>query len=358
MILINDGNLFIDGDIVEINYLYFIKEISRGANGIVFLAIDTVLDRKVAFKIWLKLNPKDIRNKQIQGLSETKKMCLAKDVISNWHDPKLDNPYFVSDESDIIKVTEKIVAQVYYAGYYKDYFYTVMEFIDGFTLKDFLSKSFDNMGLVSDDKMNVGDDQRLIPFGVKANIALKLVEYNKMFVDNNIAHGDLHWKNVMITNFRRQRPYASIHFEHTFDIKVIDFGTSFFTDHNISIERSFNTLMETIDHCIYPFCLEEIKASKKPTEYNVNSMTKWLREQLYALRAAFYELGQEYVGWPLYGAFGTYEITTKGFGIETKYIKDIINQQVKNDRIILSEQFLGESKDWDTFDGRYAKRGD
>jgi hypothetical protein len=62
--------------------------------------------------------------------------------------------------------------------------------------------------------------------------------------------------------------------------------------------------------------------------------------------------------WPLYRAFGTYQLTTKGFGIETKHIKDTILKYVDEGKIELSEQFLGVSEDWDTFDGRTAVRGD
>ncbi len=359
MIYIKDGDLIIDNEIVKINYLCFLKEISRGANGIVFLANDIVLDRKVAFKIWLKLRTKDIRNKKTQGLYEAKKLCSAKDIISGWHDEKLDNPYFISDESDILSVSEQIVGQIYYAGYHKDYFYTVMEFIDGVTLEAFLTESFDSLGYVSDDKMKIGDDRRIIPLGVKVNIASKLIQYNEIFMKNNIVHGDLHWRNIMITKFLRQRPYASLDFHHSYDLKIIDFGTSYFSGKEVSVERSFATLLKTINHCIYPFKLEEIKACKEPTDRNnVDNMTLWLQRQLYALRAAFFELGQEYVGWPLYRAFGTYEITRKGYDIETKHVKDMINKHIQDGRIELSKQFIGVSEDWDTFDGRTAIRGD
>lgn len=74
MICISEGNLVIDNEIVEIDFLVFEKEISRGANGIVFLANDSLLNRKVALKIWLNLNANDFRNKKKQGLYESKKM--------------------------------------------------------------------------------------------------------------------------------------------------------------------------------------------------------------------------------------------------------------------------------------------
>lgn len=52
MIKIKDSQLIIDDRIWEKDSLFFLEEISRGANGIVFLAEDPFLERKVAFKIW------------------------------------------------------------------------------------------------------------------------------------------------------------------------------------------------------------------------------------------------------------------------------------------------------------------
>lgn len=358
MICINEGSLVIDDQNVEIDFLVFEKEISRGANGIVFLAIDSLLNRKVAFKIWLKLNANDIRDKKKQGLYESKKLWLAKETAANWHDEKLENPYFIADKSDILQVTDRIVGQIYYAGSYNEYFYTVMEFIEGVTLKEFLTKDFISLGLNTDDKLK-GNDNKIITFGVKINIALKLTRYNHIFLSNNIIHGDLHWKNIMIVNFLRQRPYGSIKFYHSYDIKIIDFGTSYYSGEEVGLHKTFDKLIETIDKCIKPFKLKYIKANEFPENSNdIKRMKRWIEDQLFAIRAGFFELGQEYVGWPLYRAFGTYELTTKGFGVETKYVKDIIKEQVAKNVITLSSEFLGESEDWDTFDGRTAVRKD
>ncbi len=67
---------------------------------------------------------------------------------------------------------------------------------------------------------------------------------------------------------------------------------------------------------------------------------------------------QEYVGWPLYHAFGTYELTTKGFNIDLSRVKVIISNLLEREEIVLSKKFLGSSKNWDSFDGRFAIRGD
>ena len=346
MITIDNGELIIDDVVLKNNYLYFYKEISRGANGIVFLALDTILERKVAFKIWLKLKPNELRDKKKQGALEAKKQWDAKETVSKWHDEKLENPYFIPDKGDVISISENLVGQIYYVGYYNDYFYAVMEFIDGITLKDFLTLNLNSK------------DKNMIPFGIKYNIALKLNQYHRVFLSKNIIHGDLHWKNVMITNFTQHQLYQN-KFYHTYELKIIDFGTSYFSGENVSIERSFKTLIETINHCIFPFKLFDIKASTFPLDRNnYKEMSSWIEKQLFALRAAFFELEQEYVGWPLYRAYGTYEITTKGFNIETQFIKKKIEEQIKSGKIIMSREFLGESEDWDTFDGRTAIRGD
>ena len=359
MIYVSKGNLFIDNEVVTINYLLFKEEISRGANGIVFLAYDTVLKREVAVKIWLSFRARDIRNKKEQGVIEAQKACAARDAIHEWHDERIDNPYFIPDENDILRVTEQLIGQIYFAGYHKEYFYTVMEFIKGITLEDFLKGNIDSLRIIPQGGTIFRDESQRIPFGVKANIALNLIRYNRILLKNGINHGDLHLRNIMITKYYYQHKNASIEYYHTFEMKIIDFGTSYFMGKEVSIERSFDILMDTVNQCIFPFRLEEINAcGEYEDKTDIEKMTTWLTRQLYALRAAFFELGQEYVGWPLYRAFGTYLLTTKGFDIQTDKIKELITEQEKTGAIKMSEQFLGVSEEWDTFDGRTAVRGD
>lgn len=54
--------------------------------------------------------------------------------------------------------------------------------------------------------------------------------------------GDMYWKNIIITNYEEVRSYVHEVY-HKFDIKIIDFGTSYFTGKEISIKRSFDVLM-------------------------------------------------------------------------------------------------------------------
>ena len=340
MIKIEDGNLVIDGEVIKVNNLSFVEEVSRGANGIVFLATDTSLNREVAFKIWLKLKQKDFRDKHKQGLKEMQKQIEAKKVLSEWHDPKLDNPYFVPDKSDILTIPLDLIGEVYFTGFVKEYFYTAMEFIKGFTLKEFLPTSW-------------YDD--FIPYGVKVHIALQLTRYNQVLMNSKIVHGDLHWKNIMITDYTRTKSFIEGN-TFSYKIRIIDFGTSYYSGKEVSVDRAFRTLIETVNHCIAPLKLEDIKACSEPEDTNdINEMTTWIIAQLQAIRAAFFELKQEYVGWPFYREFGTYALKSY---VETKYVKDSINKLANEGKIILLERFIGDSKTWDAFDGRRAIRGD
>lgn len=177
MIKIKDSQLIIDDRIWEKDSLFFLEEISRGANGIVFLAEDPFLERKVAFKIWNKIRPSDIRDKYKQGLLESRKAWTAKKLTISWHDPKLDNQNFIPDDSDILSI-QNIVGDIYYAGNAYGYFYTVMEYIEGFTLKSILEKEKNDIPL--DLKTMMGwPASGMLPLGTKVNMALRLCEYNE-----------------------------------------------------------------------------------------------------------------------------------------------------------------------------------
>lgn len=228
-----------------------------------------------------------------------------------------------------------------------------MEYIKGVTLENILESEIKNIPL--DLKTMMGwPDSGMLPLGVKVNMALRLCEYNEAFFDNDIIHGDLHWKNVMICNLCHTNKCSDDLF--TYDMKIIDFGTSYFSGEEVGTERNFKTLIETINRCIYPFSLEDIKASPKPIDSK--KLSYWIKKQLYAIRAGFYELEQEYVGWPLYYSFGTYQLTTKGFDIDLSTVKSMIRQFEMEKKVMLDKKYLGTSRNWDSFDGRFAIRRD
>ena len=83
-------------------------------------------------------------------------------------------------------------------------------------------------------------------------------------------------------------------------------------------------------------------ASSKPVENK--KLSYWIKKQLYAIRAGFYELGQEYVGWPLYYSFGTYELTTKGFDMDLTSVKALIRQYEQEKKIILSKTICNKKR--------------
>jgi hypothetical protein len=87
-------------------------------------------------------------------------------------------------------------------------------------------------------------------------------------------------------------------------------------------------------------------------------MQEWFLRGLYAIRAALFEHGQHFVGWPLFRAFGTYELTTKGFGIDLAAAREALEAFVASGRVRLSLENLGDAPEWGPFDGRTAKRED
>ena len=111
MIRIVNQQISINNKIIEMNNLKFKRSIGKGANGIVFFAHDELLNRNVAVKFWTSLKTGDQRNKVSQGISEARKHWIAQ---------------------------EQRVALLHNSGIINNVFYTIMEFVDGVTLKEFL----------------------------------------------------------------------------------------------------------------------------------------------------------------------------------------------------------------------------
>ena len=333
---IQDGKFTLDDQPIDISPLYFIEEISRGANGIVLLAKDPILERNVVVKIWLKLRHNDSRDKVLQGMMEVRKQTKAEQTAVRWEDPKFQDPYFIPDPSDTVLGVRDMVGHIYSAGYAGEYFYTVMEYLEGVPLRAFLKEN------------------QALTFGIRYHIALRLNQYNQVLISNGIYHGDLHDNNVMIQNYRKIRKNGLERKEHTFDLKIIDFGTSCFVEECKAIHRTYSTLMETVNKCISPFTLKDIHGSPMPKD--PKQLPRWITKQLWTLRAGFYELKQFYVGWPFYLEYGTY--MPVAFGVDTAPVKALIEKYAAEGKIRLDREFLGRSEDWDTFNGETAKRGD
>jgi len=158
----------IDGILVSIPNIRLVKALESGANGIVFEALDTMLKRRVAVKIWLP-KPGDSRDKFRQGAAEARKIAQLK---------------------------HSSIVEVYSAGELPNrMFYTVMEFLEGASLHRYL--------LAEDPDLS----QRY-------KIWWEISEGIHYAHDRGVYHGDLHDRNVLVSGAHA---------------RIIDFGTSMFS---------------------------------------------------------------------------------------------------------------------------------
>lgn len=171
----------------------------RGANGIVFEATDETLQRRVAIKIWVP-REEDYRDRNRQALAEARK---------------------------IAKLNHANIIQIYSCNQFDNgWVYSVMEFLDGTTLRDYLK--IERPELV--ERVRIWHEIE------------KAIEYAHSL---GVYHGDLHDRNVMLVE--RQ-------------VKVIDFGTSTF-----ALKRVDSQLRETrrlLDLSQKIFCEYEPKFSQ------------------------------------------------------------------------------------------------
>lgn len=183
-------DIFLEDDLLQ-NILFENESPKRGNSGIVFLGIDKFLKRKVAVKVWCKRNPKDKRSKDKQGLFEAKKGA------------QLNSKYF---------------AHFYSANKVHGYFYAIQEYVDGQTLKEWLSEK--------QELEKRGKVWQQIFDGI-------IVAHEK-----RIYHGDLHSNNIMI--------------QPNEDIKIIDMGTSHFACSRLKSRKREGKLIEMTMFEIFP----------------------------------------------------------------------------------------------------------
>jgi serine/threonine protein kinase len=88
-----------------------VREIGRGANGVVFEVVNRLLNRREALKVWLTLRVGDTRDKIEQGIQEARKASIAAPAHA---------------------------VTVYHANILAGFFYATMEYVDGLTLKTLL----------------------------------------------------------------------------------------------------------------------------------------------------------------------------------------------------------------------------
>jgi serine/threonine protein kinase len=232
-----DQQIVHNGNKLNLGHYRIEREISRGVNGIVYSAEDTLLGRQVAIKIWTKLKAVDNRDKVQQGILEARKAYEAK---------------------------SKNVIEVYHAGIESNLFYVIMEYFDGFPLKEFL-KRFPPL-------INTRLD---ILFGIMGTC--------DALAERNIFHGDLHSENILVkrTSDKLLTP----------EFKIIDFGTSHFTNPKFSLQRHIRLVIKLVDEVLSQFSIRKIYGYAYPKIENWNSISTWIDMYLKLIMPCLLKLG-------------------------------------------------------------------
>lgn len=187
-----DSNIFIKG--TKLNNYTYIKELGKGANGVVYLVKNNLLDREEALKIWIKQNSNDNRDKVKQGLFEASKQAANNGKYS---------------------------VQIYHIDVINNVVYATMEYVNGITLKEYYKLTNSASELIS-----------------MAYIYLTIIE---RITTKRTMHGDPHWGNVIIFEEK-----ISKYEEPKKSMKFCDFGTSHFTTKESSKNRHWKIVRKTI----------------------------------------------------------------------------------------------------------------
>lgn len=169
--------LHIDDNDISISGYQLNSVIGNGANAIIVKATGDIAKEPVAIKIWMKnKSKKDDGNKYKEEIKKMANLTLAP------------NNY------------NKHLIRYYASGVINDYFYCVMEYLDidkFITLREYLSAN------------------KQMPLEARYSVLSQVVSGLRFAHENNIYHGDLHGENILIDKKNLQ-------------VKIIDFGTSFF----------------------------------------------------------------------------------------------------------------------------------
>lgn len=241
-----DRRIIHNGERLEVGNYEIIKELSRGANGIVYKAQDSLLGRKVAIKIWTKLKAQDKRDKIQQGILEARKAYRAKG---------------------------ENVVEVYHAGITNNLFFVVMEYINGVPLRQYLKEN-------------------TVSLGCRINFAYRLLNLCDELHEHKIYHGDLHANNILLvktTTYITRKLYVWLNWNSKF--KVIDFGTSHFAPEGFSKKRHFSLVRETIDELLNPLSINRIYGYAYPNNENWPNIRKWMGEYCGHICGGLIEIG-------------------------------------------------------------------
>lgn len=182
------------------------SEIGHGANGIVLKGEDFILKRTVAIKFWLPYKGKATP----------------------------DPDKFYNEIRKIAQLDSDKIVKIYSANVIEErYFYAVYEFVQGESLKKWLEKEQD--------------------FILRCFVLEQIYNEMKEVHEKGIYHGDLHEENILITS--------------GYDVKIIDFGTSFFArtkddSHQRETELLLNTGLSILKHEDTQYNLLEISILK------------------------------------------------------------------------------------------------
>ncbi len=167
-----------------------VRELGRGANGVVFLVKNDLLNRTEALKIWTKLRTRDKRDKVAQGIAEARKAHSA---------------------------FGEFTPAIYHAEIVAGVFFVTMEFVEGTLLKNLL-------------RLPLSDVQRYL-------LAFAYLNAIGATTKNGTFHGDAHSANVIVK--------ADVLNELS-GVKLLDFGTSIFIGRERAEARHWLVVHETL----------------------------------------------------------------------------------------------------------------
>ena len=170
---IKRNTIILDGDELKLpSAIPSSRSCPRGASGIIILAHNKLLDRHEALKIWIRLRPRDRRDKFRQGVREAQAAAAVQGGVA---------------------------VTIHSAGSLIDkYFYMTMEMVHGRTLAEHLKTKPDRQ--------------------LRMAIARDYLDALRACEEAGVLHGDAHPGNVMLE--QRGRGPAKL--------KLLDFGTSRF----------------------------------------------------------------------------------------------------------------------------------
>ncbi|WP_312060874.1 protein kinase domain-containing protein [Anaerotignum sp.] len=249
-ICIVNKKLFIDN--LEFSNYDIVKEIGRGANGIVYLARNLILEREEALKVWIKKYSWDKRDNLEQGLYEVQKLA---------------------------RVDGNNAIQIYTAQEFNGHMIASMEYFNGVSLNRFIANK-------------------------NAKQICSILRYYLYAIEqtSNIDtfHGDAHINNVLIRINKGK-------YEDTIELKLCDFGTSAFSGKEKSFTRHWNIVRNTVLECTkkiqsFDYALKLLKRDEKSLIQLKNEMINEIltgKVELYDARVftAPYKDFLEYLEW-------------------------------------------------------------